>query len=144
MNYHEDNNITKNNIKLINYLPNIGIKKVREEIITGLKASPKYISSKFFYDEKGSMLFEKITKLDEYYPTRTEKKLLSTIVKDVNLDFSDLAIIDLESEYILEVKDIQSRSKNSPFIGKPMKGRNGLTIIGGRIVWKSDAVDFSG
>lgn len=95
--YKEEESKTKSKVKLVNYLPRIGIKKIRAEIITGLKAFPKYISSKYFYDEKGSKLFEEITKLDEYYPTRTEKKILSTIGKELDLDFSDLGIIDLGS-----------------------------------------------
>lgn len=48
---------------------------------------------------------------------------------------ADLAIIDTECEYVLKAEEIQSKSKNSPFIGKCMKGRNILTICGGRIVW---------
>jgi dihydroorotase len=50
---------------------------------------------------------------------------------------ADLAILDPEQEYTLKAGDIQSKSKNSPFIGQPLKGRNLLTMIGGRIVWKS-------
>lgn len=71
--------------------------KVAVEIITGLLASPKYISSKYFYDEKGCELFEEITKLDEYYPTRIEKKIISTIGQDLNIDFTDLSIVELGS-----------------------------------------------
>ena len=51
---------------------------------------------------------------------------------------ADLAVIDPEQEYVLKEEDIQSKSKNSPLIGQPMKGQNLLTIIGGRIVWKRD------
>ena len=51
---------------------------------------------------------------------------------------ADLSIIDLEYEYLLKLEDIQSRSKNSPFIGKTMKGITILTMVGGRIVWKRD------
>lgn len=97
VNYTKEETLTKGGIKLVNYLPDIGIKKVKEEIFNGLRAFPKYISPKFFYDERGSELFEAITKLDEYYPTRTEKKILSTIGKEVNLDFSELSIIELGS-----------------------------------------------
>lgn len=57
---------------------------------------------------------------------------------------ANLAIVDPEYEYILKVEDIQSKSKNSPFLGKPMKGQNMLTMIGGRIVWKRDADHFGG
>ena len=42
------------------------------EILTGLSQSQKVISSKFFYDEKGSRLFDQICELPEYYLTRTE------------------------------------------------------------------------
>jgi len=97
MNYKKDETLTIGEFNLFNYLPDIGIRNVKEEIYNGLKASPKYISSKFFYDKKGSDLFEEITRLDEYYPTRTEKKLLSTIVKDIDIDFSELSIIELGS-----------------------------------------------
>ena len=93
----ENNTQAKSHIKLINYLPNIGIDKAKEEIINGLKAVPKYISSKYFYDEKGARLFEEITTLNEYYPTITEKKIISTKIKDLNLDYADLNIIDLGS-----------------------------------------------
>lgn len=71
--------------------------KVAVEIITGLLASPKYISPEYFYNEKGCELFEEITSLDEYYPTRTEKNIISTIGKELNIDFTDLSIVELGS-----------------------------------------------
>ena len=52
---------------------------------------------------------------------------------------ADLAVIDLEQEYVLEEKDIQSKSKNSPFLGKTLKGANILTMVEGKIVWSRDA-----
>jgi dihydroorotase len=54
-------------------------------------------------------------------------------------DRADLALIDPEYEYVLREEDILSKSKNSPFIGKTLKGRNELTMVGGRIVWRRDA-----
>jgi dimethylhistidine N-methyltransferase len=50
-----------------------------EEIFFGLQRKKKFIHPKFFYNEKGSYLFEKITTLDEYYLTRTESEILDTI-----------------------------------------------------------------
>ena len=44
----------------------------RRDVLEGLRALPKYIPSKYFYDERGSALFERICELDEYYLTRTE------------------------------------------------------------------------
>jgi L-histidine N-alpha-methyltransferase len=46
------------------------------EVVAGLRRPDKRISSKYHYDEVGSELFEQITRLDEYYPTRTERALL--------------------------------------------------------------------
>jgi L-histidine Nalpha-methyltransferase len=47
-----------------------------QEILEGLTGPEKSIPSRYHYDERGSELFEQITRLDEYYPTRTEKALL--------------------------------------------------------------------
>jgi len=52
------------------------MKSFSEEVSLALSRRNKRLSSKWFYDFKGSKLFEKITKLKEYYPTRTEKKIL--------------------------------------------------------------------
>ncbi len=49
----------------------------RSEVIAGLRETPKRIPSKFFYDERGSQLFEAITELQEYYLTRTEISILT-------------------------------------------------------------------
>ena len=49
----------------------------REEILAGLQASPKTVNPKWFYDERGSQLFDQITRLPEYYPTRTELAILN-------------------------------------------------------------------
>ena len=46
------------------------------ELINGLQKKQKRIDPKYFYDTHGSELFEKITELPEYYPTRTERKIL--------------------------------------------------------------------
>ena len=48
----------------------------REELVAGLTAPAKAVSPKYFYDETGSQLFESITKLPEYYLTRTEVGIL--------------------------------------------------------------------
>ncbi len=48
----------------------------REEVLSGLSSSPKSLPCKFFYDQRGSELFERICELEEYYPTRTEMSIM--------------------------------------------------------------------
>ncbi|MEU8242823.1 L-histidine N(alpha)-methyltransferase [Actinoplanes missouriensis] len=50
---------------------------LRSDVLTGLTASPKWLPPKWFYDARGSELFEEITRLPEYYPTRTERAVLA-------------------------------------------------------------------
>jgi dimethylhistidine N-methyltransferase len=49
----------------------------RADVIAGLTARPRAIPARWFYDRRGSELFEAITGLPEYYPTRTERALLA-------------------------------------------------------------------
>lgn len=97
MNFYNEEVKIKGNIHLINHLHEIGIGSIKEEILNGLLSEQKHISPMFFYDDKGSELFEEITKLDEYYLTNTEKKILSTILDELEIDFSELNIIEFGS-----------------------------------------------
>jgi len=54
-----------------------------EEVRQGLESCPKQLPSKYFYDERGSRLFDRITRLPEYYPTRTERSLLKRLAPEV-------------------------------------------------------------
>ncbi len=51
----------------------------RCDVLSGLAARPRAIPARWFYDRRGSELFEEITRLPEYYPTRTETALLREI-----------------------------------------------------------------
>lgn len=51
---------------------------MREEVLAGLMATPRRIAPKYFYDQRGSELFEAITRLPEYYPTRAEISILES------------------------------------------------------------------
>src|SRR5262249_45580692 len=46
------------------------------DVLEGLRAVPKSVPAKYFYDAAGSHLFERITELPEYYPTRCEMRIL--------------------------------------------------------------------
>ncbi|MGL5794441.1 MAG: L-histidine N(alpha)-methyltransferase [Waterburya sp.] len=60
------------------YLRNDG-----EDVIQGLTQKPKRLPSKYFYDDRGSELFEKICELPEYYPTRTEAAILQQYADEI-------------------------------------------------------------
>lgn len=49
---------------------------------------------------------------------------------------ADLAVIDPDVEYEFKASDVLSKSKNSPFIGRVLKGRSDLTLMGGKVVWR--------
>ncbi|MEU6553833.1 L-histidine N(alpha)-methyltransferase [Streptomyces sp. NPDC046915] len=51
---------------------------LRADVRLGLTATPKTLPPKWFYDARGSELFEQITELPEYYPTRAEREILTT------------------------------------------------------------------
>lgn len=51
---------------------------IREELLSGLRASKAHTSPKYLYDELGSKLFEAITCIPEYYPTRTEALIFAS------------------------------------------------------------------
>lgn len=55
----------------------------RADVLAGLERCPRAIPARWFYDRKGSELFEAITDLPEYYPTRTETAILKTMCPDL-------------------------------------------------------------
>ena len=59
------------------HLPNAAHTPIGSEVYRGLTERPKTLSPWLFYDARGSELFEQITELPEYYPTRTERSILS-------------------------------------------------------------------
>jgi L-histidine Nalpha-methyltransferase len=60
-----------------------GQPSLAEEATRGLLATPAAVSPKFFYDALGSRLFDAITELDEYYPTRTEASIVDRHGADI-------------------------------------------------------------
>ncbi|HMI16153.1 MAG TPA: L-histidine N(alpha)-methyltransferase, partial [Bradyrhizobium sp.] len=59
------------------------------DVIDGLSQHPKRLSPKYFYDVTGSELFEQITLLPEYYPTRTELAILRDRAGEISADIPD-------------------------------------------------------
>lgn len=56
---------------------------LEHDVRSGLSSIPRTISPKWFYDERGSELFDAITKLDEYYPFRREREILQRYATDI-------------------------------------------------------------
>ena len=55
----------------------------RGDVLKGLGIKPRAIPARWLYDRRGSELFEAITALPEYYPTRTERSILSCAVSEI-------------------------------------------------------------
>ncbi len=60
-----------------------------QEVIHGLTQDPKTLPCKFFYDERGSALFDRICELDEYYPTRTEMGIMQAHISEMSALLGD-------------------------------------------------------
>ncbi|MFB4312469.1 L-histidine N(alpha)-methyltransferase [Actinomadura sp. 21ATH] len=58
-------------------------KTLRRDVREGLENDPKTLPPKWFYDERGSELFEEITRLEEYYPTRREREILAARAPEI-------------------------------------------------------------
>lgn len=97
MNYNEVGIFQHQKIKIKSLLPEMGINEARNEIVKGLEKTPPRISSKYFYDKTGSDLFEEITRLEEYYPTRTEQSILKVIAPEIMNRFSEFEVVELGS-----------------------------------------------
>ncbi|MEV0772095.1 L-histidine N(alpha)-methyltransferase [Nocardia salmonicida] len=70
---------------------------LRTDARTGLTADPKSLPPKWFYDARGSELFEQITGLPEYYPTRTERALLERVVGEIAAAANAEVLVELGS-----------------------------------------------
>ncbi|GAB4100844.1 L-histidine N(alpha)-methyltransferase [Sinomonas halotolerans] len=56
---------------------------LRRDVLAGLGSTPKTLPPKWFYDQRGSGLFEQITQLPEYYPTRAEREALELHAREI-------------------------------------------------------------
>ncbi len=91
---------------------------IREEIRTGLLATPRRLPTKYFYDDRGSELFEQICKLPTYYPTRTEHALLTTVADDIMAQTGAEELVELGSGAATKTRvllDAMARMKQLKF-----------------------------
>lgn len=75
------------------------------DVLEGLTAPRKTLPAKYFYDERGSALFEEITRLPEYYPTRTELRILEENAGEIaRLTPPGAALVELGSGSTVKVR----------------------------------------
>ena len=70
---------------------------LRADVRAGLTSTPKFLPPKWFYDERGSELFDKITLLDEYYPTRAEREILAASAAQIAAASRTTSLVELGS-----------------------------------------------
>ena len=79
--------------------PPYTVRRSREQMLRdvsrGLSQKPKQLSPKYFYDERGSELFEEITQLPEYYLTRAERSLLEDRIEEIVSSVRPCSLVEL-------------------------------------------------
>ena len=73
------------------------ISKDGDDVVQGLTKSPKSLPPKYFYDDRGSELFEQICDLPEYYPTRTEASILNQYADEIAAITGSCELVELGS-----------------------------------------------
>jgi len=100
-------NISSEKTKNTEFEPTRAIRSLSEDVENSMLNAPRSLPAKYFYDERGSFLFDKICDSPEYYPTRTESALLREVAKDV--------INTSRPDYILELGSGTSRKTRHLF-----------------------------
>ncbi|MGW7055289.1 L-histidine N(alpha)-methyltransferase [Streptomyces sp. NPDC054887] len=70
---------------------------LRADVLHGLTRSPKALPPKWFYDARGSELFDEITRLPEYYPTRAEREILIARAPEIAASIRARTLVELGS-----------------------------------------------
>src|SRR5215510_9224407 len=92
------------------------------DVAEGLATSPKTLPAKYFYDTRGSQLYEQICALPEYYPYRAERDILATYAADIYAAMGHLPLVEFGSgsaaktRYLLTVYEHAGR----PFLYCPV------------------------
>src|SRR5438552_5213042 len=67
------------------------------DVAFGLSAPQKWLPPKYFYDERGSQLYEQICALPEYYPYRAEMEILRTYAAEIHAEIGHLPLVEFGS-----------------------------------------------
>ena len=81
----------------VHLIPKDAQRSLLSDARLGLTSSPKWLQPKWFYDSRGSDLFEQITRLPEYYPTRAERSILAAYAGDIAARSGAHTLVELGS-----------------------------------------------
>ncbi|HWD78757.1 MAG TPA: L-histidine N(alpha)-methyltransferase [Kribbella sp.] len=81
----------------VHLTPDYAARALRDDVRAGLSATPKWLPPKWFYDARGSELFEEITRLPEYYPTRAEREILDARAGEIAAITNAHTLVELGS-----------------------------------------------
>lgn len=94
-----------------------------DDVLSGLTRKPKRLSPKYFYDETGSHLFEQITVLPEYYPTRTELRILRERGSDISAQIpKNSALVEFGAGATTKVRLLLERSEFAAYVPVDISG----------------------
>lgn len=94
-----------------------------QDVIAGLTQRPKKLPPKYFYDETGSKLFEQITLLPEYYPTRTELRILRDRGAEIAAAIpSDAALVEFGAGATTKVRLLLKQSSFKAYVPVDISG----------------------
>ncbi|WP_440953335.1 L-histidine N(alpha)-methyltransferase [Methanococcoides sp. FTZ1] len=79
------------------FMPQVGDGSIRQKLESCLRGDPKNLPCVFFYDHRGSELYEEITKLEEYYPPKIEIPLLRSTARKLKEELKDCDLVELGS-----------------------------------------------
>jgi L-histidine N-alpha-methyltransferase len=89
--------MTQSAVVDVHLTPDYAGQALRADALAGLSAAPKWLPPKWFYDARGSELFEEITRLPEYYPTRAEREILQRHGDDIAAETGAHTLVELGS-----------------------------------------------
>jgi L-histidine Nalpha-methyltransferase len=88
------------------------------DVTYGLTAPQKWLPPKYFYDERGSQLYEQICALPEYYPFRAEREILSTYAPQILAEIGHLALVEFGSGSAIKTRHLLSAYE---WAGRPFR-----------------------
>ena len=98
---------------------------MRDEVLEGLSREPKQLSPKYFYDAAGSLLFEQITRLPEYYLTRTEIALFDAHLDDLARALGDgVCLVEYGSGTSAKIRKLLERLQPAAYVPVDISGEH--------------------